>query len=66
VIASLLPIDAVLIVVAAWIAIGMAGIAAVRQPVLVALGLFPLSAGVSAVLAATALAALAQEDLDLA
>jgi len=58
VIASLLPIDAVLIVVAAWIAIGMAGIAAVRQPVLVALGLFPLSAGVSAVLAGVALGAL--------
>ena len=57
-IASLLPIDAVLIVVAAWIAIGMAGIAAVRQPVLVALGLFPLSAGVSAVLAGVALGAL--------
>jgi len=58
VIGSLLPIDAVLIVIAAWIAVGLAGIAALKQPGFVAHGLFPLSAALSAVLAGVALAAL--------
>src|SRR6185312_7263983 len=58
VIGSLLTIDAVLIVVAAWIVVGLAGIAAVRYPGFVAHGLFPLSAALSAALCGIALAAL--------
>jgi len=59
VIAPLLTIDAILIVVAAWLAIGVAGIAALRNLGLVARVLFPLSAALSAALAGLALAAMA-------
>ncbi|HUL96021.1 MAG TPA: hydrogenase 4 subunit B [Usitatibacter sp.] len=58
-IAPLLTIDAILIVVAAWLAIGVAGIAALRNLGLVARVLFPLSAALSAALAGLALAAMA-------
>ena len=56
--ASLLAIDGVLIVVSAWLAIGLAGIAALRSFAIVAGVLFPLSALLSVILAAIGLAAL--------
>lgn len=56
--ASLLAIDGVLIVVAAWLAIGLAGVAALRNFTIVAGMLFPLSALLSIALAAIGLAAL--------
>jgi formate hydrogenlyase subunit 3/multisubunit Na+/H+ antiporter MnhD subunit len=55
---SLLTIDAILIVVAAWLGIGVAGIAALRNLAVVARILFPLSAALSAALAGLALAAM--------
>ncbi len=56
--APLLAIDGILAVVAAWVAIGIAGIAALRNFRIVARFLFPLSAALSVTLAALALAAL--------
>jgi formate hydrogenlyase subunit 3/multisubunit Na+/H+ antiporter MnhD subunit len=56
--ASLLAIDGVLIVVAAWLAIGLAGVMALRNFAIVAGVLFPLSALLSVALAAIGLAAL--------
>ena len=56
--AAPLPIDAVLIVVAVWLCIGIAGIAAMRNLAVVARVLFPLSAAVSVALAAVGLSAL--------
>ncbi len=56
--ASILAIDGVMLVIAAWIAIGLAGVAALRNFTLVARFLFPLSAVFSVVLAGLALAAL--------
>ena len=56
--ASLLAIDGVLIVVAAWLAIGLAGVVALRNFAIVAGVLFPLSALLSVALAAIGLAAL--------
>ena len=56
--ASLLAIDGVLIVVAAWLAIGLAGVAALRNFAIVAGMLFPLSALLSIAMAAIGLAAL--------
>jgi len=55
---GLLAIDGVLIVIAAWLCIGLAGILAMRNFAVVARILFPLSAGVSVVLAAVGLVAL--------
>jgi len=57
-VAALLPIDGVLLVVAVWLAIGVAGIAALRNFRIVAGFLFPASALVSIVLAAIGIAAL--------
>ncbi|MGZ5105122.1 MAG: hydrogenase 4 subunit B [Usitatibacter sp.] len=54
----LLAIDGILVVIAAWGAIGLAGIAALRNFRVVARILFPLSAALSVALAALALAAL--------
>ena len=56
--ATLLAIDGVLIVVAAWLALGLAGIAALRNFAIVAGVLFPLSALLSIAMAAIGLAAL--------
>ena len=56
--ASLLAIDGILAVVAAWFAIGVAGVAAPRNFHFVARILFPLSAALSVALAGLALAAL--------
>jgi hydrogenase-4 component B len=56
--APLLAIDGILVVVAAWLAIGVAGIAALRNFRIVARILFPLSAALSVALAAFALSAL--------
>jgi formate hydrogenlyase subunit 3/multisubunit Na+/H+ antiporter MnhD subunit len=56
--ASLLAIDGVLIVVAAWLAIGLAGAVALRNFAIVAGMLFPLSALLSIAMAAIGLAAL--------
>jgi hydrogenase-4 component B len=56
--ATLLAIDGVLIVVAAWFAIGVAGVAALRNFRVVAYVLFPLSALLSIAMAALGLAAL--------
>jgi len=56
--AAPLAIDGILIVVAAWLAIGLAGIAALRNFRVVGRVLFPLSAIVSIALAALALGAL--------
>ena len=56
--ASLLAIDGVLIVVAAWLALGLAGIAALRNFAIVAGVLFPISALLSIAMAAIGLAAL--------
>jgi hydrogenase-4 component B len=56
--AALLAIDGALIVVAAWLAIGLAGIAALRNFAVVAGVLFPLSALLSVAMAAIGLAAL--------
>ncbi len=53
-----LPIDAILIVVAGWYVIGLAGIAALRSLRVVAFVLFPLSALASLALAGFALSAL--------
>jgi len=55
---GLLTIDGVLIVMAAWLCIGLAGIAALRNFKIVARILFPLSAAVSVALAALGLAGL--------
>ena len=55
---SLLAIDGLLIVVAAWLLLGVAGIAAMRDFRVVGRVLFPLSAAVSIALAAIALTAL--------
>ena len=55
---SLLAIDGVLIVVAAWLVIGVAGIVALRSFAIVAGMLFPLSALLSIAMAAIGLAAL--------
>ena len=55
---SLNAIDGVLIIIAAWMAIGLAGIAALRSFRIVARLLFPLSALVSIALVALALSAL--------
>ena len=55
---TLLAIDAVLAVVAVWLAVGLAGILALRNFRIVARALFPLSAALSIALAAIALAAL--------
>jgi hydrogenase-4 component B len=55
---TLLGLDGVLAVVAAWFAIGLAGIVALRNFRVVARVLFPLSAALSIALAAIALAAL--------
>src|SRR5580765_7110416 len=55
---GLLTIDGVLIVIAAWLCIGLAGIAALRNFKIVARILFPLSAAVSVALAALGLAGL--------
>ena len=55
---TLLAIDGVLIVVAAWLAIGVAGIAALRNFPVVAYVLFPISALLGIVLAGIGLAAL--------
>ncbi|HEY4999033.1 MAG TPA: hydrogenase 4 subunit B, partial [Usitatibacter sp.] len=55
---SLLAIDGILAVVAAWFAIGLAGIVALRNFHVVARILFPLSAALSVALAALALSAL--------
>jgi formate hydrogenlyase subunit 3/multisubunit Na+/H+ antiporter MnhD subunit len=55
---GLLTIDGVLIVMAAWLCIGLAGIAALRNFTIVARILFPLSAAVSVALAALGLAGL--------
>ncbi len=52
------PIDAILVVVAAWYVIGLAGIAALRSFRVVAFVLFPLSALLSLALAGFALSAL--------
>jgi formate hydrogenlyase subunit 3/multisubunit Na+/H+ antiporter MnhD subunit len=54
----LLAIDGVLIVVAAWLSIGAAGVAALRETRVVANFLFPVSALVSVALAATGFTAL--------
>jgi len=51
-------IDAVLAVVAAWLVIAVGGIAAMRRMRLIAHGLFPLSALLSAILTALALGAI--------
>jgi hydrogenase-4 component B len=56
--APLLAIDGILAVVAAWFAIGLAGVAALRNFRVVARILFPISAALSVALAALALAAL--------
>jgi formate hydrogenlyase subunit 3/multisubunit Na+/H+ antiporter MnhD subunit len=55
---SLLTIDWILLVVAAWFLVGVAGIAALRNHGLVAYVLFPISAALSAVLAGLAVAAM--------
>jgi hypothetical protein len=55
---GLLTIDGILIVIAAWLCIGLAGIAALRNFKIVARILFPLSAAVSVALAALGLAGL--------
>ena len=55
---GLLAIDGILIVIAAWLSIGLAGIAALRNFTVVARILFPLSALVSVALAALGLAGL--------
>ena len=55
---ALLAIDGILIVLAAWLVIGLAGIAALRSLRVVARLLFPLSAALSLALAGLALAAL--------
>ncbi len=55
---TLVALDAVLAVIAAWFAIGLAGILALRNLRVVARVLFPLSAALSIALAAIALAAL--------
>ena len=55
---SLLAIDGLLIVVAAWFLLGIAGIAAMRDFRIVGRALFPLSAAISIALAAIALSAL--------
>ena len=57
-IASLLAIDGALVVVAAWLAIGVAGLAALHNVRLVGRLLFPLSALLSVALAGIALLAL--------
>ena len=54
----LLAIDAAMVVIAAWIAIGLAGVAAIRSFRVVAFVLFPASAALSIALAAVGLAAL--------
>ena len=54
----LLAIDGILVVIAAWLVIGFAGLAALRDFRIVARILFPLSAALSVALAALALAAL--------
>jgi hydrogenase-4 component B len=54
----LLAIDGILVVVAAWFVIGLAGLAALRDFRIVARVLFPLSAALSVALAALALSAL--------
>jgi hydrogenase-4 component B len=56
---SLLAIDAAMIVIAAWMAIGVAGIAAMRNFRVVAYVLFPASAVLSIAMAGIGLAALA-------
>lgn len=56
--AAPLPIDAILVVVAAWYVVGLAGIAALRSLRVVAFVLFPLSALLSLALAGFALSAL--------
>ena len=55
---SLISIDWAMLIVAAWLAIGLAGIAALRDFRVVANVLFPLSAALSIALAGVALAAL--------
>ena len=55
---ELLAIDAAMVVVAAWFAIGLAGLAALQNFSLVARVFFPLSAALSLALAGIALAAL--------
>jgi formate hydrogenlyase subunit 3/multisubunit Na+/H+ antiporter MnhD subunit len=57
-VAGLLAIDGILAVIAAWLAIGLAGVAALRNFHFVARILFPLSAALSVALAALALAAI--------
>ena len=57
-VAGLLAIDGILAVVAAWLAIGLAGVAALRNFHFVARILFPLSAALSVALAGLALTAL--------